>query len=133
MGGRVSRADGFVPARVAAAQLGITLAAIRIWAHRGVLACDQSRSAAKLWIKLTGDDVRRVAGVASTCGMERVRDVARRCGTPVDAVWERVRDGEFEAYRARRGRDQWEWWLSPSQSRSMSERTLLPSEGRTHA
>ena len=46
------RADGFVPARVAARQLGITLSAIRVWAHRGVLACDQSRNAAKLWIRL---------------------------------------------------------------------------------
>jgi IS66 C-terminal element/Recombinase len=84
-GGLTSRADGFVPARVAAAQLGITLAAIRVWAHRGVLACDQSREAAKLWIKLTDDDIRRVAGAASTGGMERVRDVASRCGTSPSA------------------------------------------------
>ncbi|TDH58478.1 hypothetical protein E2C06_32435 [Dankookia rubra] len=74
--GRISRADGFVPLRVAAARLGISLAAIRVWAHRGVLACDQSRNGAKFWIKLTEDDARRVAGTADTCGMERVRDVA---------------------------------------------------------
>jgi hypothetical protein len=132
-GGLTARADGFVPARVAAAQLGITLAAIRVWAHRGVLACDQSREAAKLWIKLTDDDIRRVAGAASTGGMERVRDVASRCGTSIGSAWERVRRGEFEAYRAPRGRDQWEWWLSPRQSHPGTTSAPLPSTGRTDA
>jgi hypothetical protein len=132
-GGRTSRADGFVPLRVATARLGVTLAAIRVWAHRGVLACDQSRNGAKLWIKLTDDDVRRVAGKADTCGMERVRDVARRCGTPTNAVWKQVRRGEFEAYRVPRGRDQWEWWLSARPSHSASEHALLPSARRTDA
>jgi hypothetical protein len=132
-GGRASRADGSVPARVAAARLGITLAAIRVWAHRGVLACDQSRNAAKFWIKLSDADVRRVAGTADICGMERVRDVAQRCGTPIDAVWERVRRGEFEAYRAPRGRNQWEWWLSPRPLHSMSECTPLSSPQKRDA
>jgi len=118
---------------VAAARLGITLAAIRVWAHRGVLACDQSRNGAKFWIKLTDDDVRRVAGTVDTREMERVRNVARRCGTSINAVWERVRRGEFEAYRAPRGRDQWEWWLSPRRPHSASEYTPLPSPERIDA
>jgi hypothetical protein len=131
--GREFRADGFVPLKVAAARLGMTMAAVRVWAHRGVLACDQSRNAAKLWIKLTDDDVRRVAGTANTCGMERVRDVTRRCGTSIETVWERVRRGEFEAYRASRGRNQWEWWLLSRPQHSVSEHTPLPSERRTDA
>jgi hypothetical protein len=131
--GRISRADGFVPLRVAAARLGMTMAAVRVWAHRGVLACDQSRNAAKLWIKLTDDDVRRVAGTAETNGMERVRDVVRRCGTSTDAVWDRVRRGEFEAYRAPRGQGQWEWWLSSRPRHSAPEHTPLPSVERTDA
>lgn len=132
-GGRTSRADGFVPLRAAAARLGMTMAAVRVWAHRGVLACDQSRDAAKVWIKLTEADVRRIAGTADTSGMERVRDVARRCGTSINAVWEQVRHGEFEAYRAPRGRNQWEWWLSPRPLHSASEHTPLPSTRRTDA
>jgi hypothetical protein len=131
--GRISRADGFVPLRVAAARLGITLAAIRVWAHRGVLACDQSRNGAKLWIKLTDDDVQRASGTADTCRMERVRDVARRCGTSISDVWERVRRGEFKAYRAPRGRGQWEWWLSPRPTHSAYEHARLPLPERTDA
>nr|WP_294169494.1 recombinase family protein [uncultured Sphingomonas sp.] len=132
-GGRTSRADGFVPLKAAAARLGMTMAAVRVWAHRGVLTCDQSRDAAKLWIRLTEEDVRRVAGTADTCGMERVRDVARRCGTPINAVWERVRRGEFAAHRAPRGRDQWQWWLSPRPPHSAPEHAPLPSARRTDA
>jgi DNA invertase Pin-like site-specific DNA recombinase len=131
--GRISRADGFVPLRVAAARLGITLAAIRVWAHRGVLACDQSRNGAKFWIKLTDDDVQRATGTADTCGMERVRDVARRCGTSISDVWERVRRGEFKAYRAPRGRGQWEWRLSPQPTHSAYEHARLPLPERTGA
>jgi DNA invertase Pin-like site-specific DNA recombinase len=132
-GGRASRADGFIPARVAARRLGITLGAIRVWAHRGVLACDQSRAAAKLWIRLGEDDVRRVAGAADTRGMERVRSVVRRCGTSVDAVWERVRHGEFDAYRAPRGPGQWEWWLSPRPLHPASTDTHLPTAEKADA
>jgi len=110
------RADGFVPARVAARQLGITLAAIRVWAHRGVLACDQSSEAAKLWIRLEDGDGDRLGGHADTSGMERVREIAHRDESSVAAVWERVRDGEFIAYRIQRGRKQWDWRLAPAHS-----------------
>jgi len=110
------RADGFVPARVAARQLGITLAAIRVWAHHGVLACDQSSEAAKLWIRLEDGDIDRLRGHADTTGMERVRDVAHRGESSVASVWERVRKGEFIAYRIQRGRKQWDWRLAPAHS-----------------
>jgi hypothetical protein len=80
-----SRADGLVPARVAGERLGMTLAAIRTWAHRGILACDQSSPSAKLWVRLTADDVERVGGGADTAGLPRVREVAAREGVgPAD-------------------------------------------------
>jgi DNA invertase Pin-like site-specific DNA recombinase len=112
--GTSMRADGFVPARVAARQLGITLGALRVWAHRGVLTCDQSRDAAKLWIRLEDGDADRLGGGADATGMERVRDVASRNGSSNAAVWERVRAGEFFAYRIQRGRKQWDWRLAPA-------------------
>lgn len=46
--GPMMRADGFVPARVAAQQLGINPAALRVWAHHGVVIRDQSSDAAKI-------------------------------------------------------------------------------------
>ncbi|MBV8868193.1 MAG: recombinase family protein [Acetobacteraceae bacterium] len=106
------RADGFVPAKVAAQQLGITLAALRVWAHRGVLVCDQSSDAAKIWVRLEPGDFERLGGEADAVDMERVRDVAQRSGSSIGSVWERVRKKEFSAYRTRRGRNQWDWRLA---------------------
>jgi hypothetical protein len=107
-----SRADGLVPARVAGERLGMTLAAVRAWAHRGILACDQSSPSAKLWVRLTPDDVERVGGGADAAGMPRVREVAAREGVGPADIWARVRSGELAAYRAPRGRGQWEWRLA---------------------
>jgi hypothetical protein len=111
--GILRRADGFVPAKRAARELGITLAAIRIWAHRGILVCDQSSDAAKIWIRLDPGDLERLGGDADTSGMERVRNIACRSGSSVASVWARVRDGEFAVYRIRRGHNQWDWRLAP--------------------
>jgi DNA invertase Pin-like site-specific DNA recombinase len=131
--GLTTRGDEFVPARVAAQQLGITLAAIRVWAHRGVVACDQSSKAAKLWIRLAPDDTERLSGRTNIAGMERVSDVASRRGEALTTVWERVRRGEFKAYRAPRGRKQWEWWLSPKTpcTAACSANAQLSSGSRT--
>jgi len=133
--GVVVRADGFVPAKVAAQQLGITLGALRIWAHRGVLACDQSSEAAKLWIRLDPGDVERLSGQADPAGMERVRDVASRNASPAASVWERVRTGEFHAYRVQTGSRHWEWRLSPCSSGTVlpPTRTRSFSTARTAA
>lgn len=106
------RADGFVPAKMAAQQLGITLAALRVWAHRGILVCDQSSDAAKIWIRLNPGDLDRLGGEANTAGMERVRDIAQRSGSSIASVWKRVREREFSAYRTQRGRNQWDWRLT---------------------
>jgi hypothetical protein len=80
----------------------------------------------QLWVRLGEDDVRRMAGAADTRGMERVRDVASRCGSSVDAVWERVRRGELNAYRAPRGAGQWGWWISPQPPQ------LAPTDAHWH-
>ncbi len=133
--GVVMRADGFVPAKVAARQLGITLGAIRVWAHQGVLACDQSSEAAKLWIRLEPGDVERLGGQTDTAGMERVRDIARRTGGSIASVWDRVRRRELLAYRISRGRNQWDWRLSPAPSPNdaSAARSQSPSPARTTA
>ena len=129
------RADGFVPAKVAARQLGITLGAMRIWAHRGIVACDQSSEAAKLWIRLYPGDLDRLSGQADTTGMERVRDIASRNGNSINAVWKQVREGAFRVYRVQRGRKQWDWRLStsPSSGASSSTRSRSFSTSRTPA
>jgi DNA invertase Pin-like site-specific DNA recombinase len=131
-GGRASRADGFVPAREAARRLGLTLGGLRAWAHHGVLPCDQSRTAAKLWVRLDDEDLHRVSGAADTRGMERVREVAARCAMPREAVWERVRRGEFEVYRAPRASGGSEWWLA-ARPTPPNEPTPSSSRGKADA
>jgi hypothetical protein len=131
-GHQTCRADGLVPARVAGERLGMTLAAIRVWAHRGILPCDQSSPSAKLWVRLTPEDIERVSGEADVAGMPRVREVAAREGVASADVWARVRSGELVAYRAPRGRDQWEWRLTqhalPNATPSASALLPLRSE-----
>ena len=126
------RADGLVPARVAGERLGMTLAAVRDWAHRGILPCDQSSPSAKLWVRLTPEDIERVGGEADVAGMPRVREVAAREGIASADVWARVRSGELVAYRAPRGRGQWEWRLTqrapPNATPSVPALLPLPSE-----
>jgi DNA invertase Pin-like site-specific DNA recombinase len=114
--GRQDRADGFLPAAVAARRLSLSLAAIRIWAQHGVLASDQRTLCSKIWVRLTEDDVARLGGDADVTGLPTVSEVAAQTCATRSAVWQRVRDGEFVAYRSARGRDQWEWRLQPAKS-----------------
>jgi len=72
--GRQDRADGFVPAAAAARRLGLSLAAVRVWARHGVLASDQRTPGSKIWVRLAEDDVARLGGDADVTGL--VRDLA---------------------------------------------------------
>ena len=76
--------------------------------------------------------VYRVAGQADTRGMERVREVAARSGIPREAVWERVRRGEFEVYRAPRASGGSEWWLA-ARPTPPNERPPSSSRGKADA
>ena len=113
---RQDRSDGFVPAAVAARCLGQSLAAIRVWAHDGALSTDQRRTASKIWVRLTPEDIARLDGTADVTGLPTLSGVAAQAGLTRAAVWERVREGAFIAYRTSRGpakSSQWEWRLRP--------------------
>jgi DNA invertase Pin-like site-specific DNA recombinase len=114
--GRQDRADGFMPAAAAARRLGLSLAAVRVWAQHGVLANDQRTPGSKIWVRLAEDDVARLGGDADVTGLPTVSEVAAQTCATRAAVWQRVRDGEFVAYRSMRGQDQWEWRLQPADS-----------------
>jgi DNA invertase Pin-like site-specific DNA recombinase len=113
--GRQDRADGFVPAAAAARRLGLSLAAVRVWARHGVLASDQRTPGSKIWVRLAEDDVARLGGDADVTGLPTVSEVAARTCATRSAVWRRVRDGELVAYRSVRGQGQWEWRLRPAE------------------
>jgi len=119
--GRQDRADGLMPAAVAARRLGLSLAAVRVWAQHGVLASDQRTPCSKIWVRLAEDDVARLGGDADVTGLPTVSEVAAQTCATRSTVWQRVRDGEFVAYRSVRGQDQWEWRLQPAEGFQLRE------------
>jgi hypothetical protein len=120
--GRQDRADGFMPAAAAARQLGVSLAAVRVWAHNGVLIHDQRTAYSKIWVRLTEADRVRLDGNPDVTGLPTVPEAVAQTGTTRSAVWQRVRDGELVAYRSARSRGQWEWRLGPRQLRLNGDR-----------
>ncbi len=107
----VERADGMVPAKVAAQRLGVSPSLLHVWVRHGALAHDQRLSASRVWVRLTSDDQARLDGsspVAHT--LPRFAEVRRAERLSTEALWERVRRGEYQAFRTRRGQG-WEWRL----------------------
>jgi DNA invertase Pin-like site-specific DNA recombinase len=105
------RADGRISAKAAARRLGVTPSLVQVWVQHGVLACDQRCPCSKQWIRLTDADVARLDGSADMSGLPTLTEVAEDTGLERDAVWARVRQGDYIAFRAPRGRGQWEWRL----------------------
>jgi hypothetical protein len=71
-----ARADGLVSLRAAAERLGLAQATIRIWAHHGVVSCDQRCAASKLWVL-------EALGAPDRCGCRpprRLRNAVRADG-----------------------------------------------------
>jgi hypothetical protein len=112
--GAVERADGLVPVKVAAQRLGVSPSLLHVWVRHGVLAHDQRLSASRVWVRLTSDDEARLDGSSPVARMlPRFTGVRRAEQLPTEALWERVRRGEYQAFRTRHGRS-WEWRLMHS-------------------
>lgn len=105
------RADGRISAKAAAKRLGVTPSLVQIWVQHGVIACDQRCPGSKQWIQLTDADIARLDGSADISGLPTLTEVGEEMGLERDAVWARVRQGDYIAFRTPRGRGQWEWRL----------------------
>jgi len=105
------RADGLIPASAAAQRLGVSPSLIHVWVGHGVLDHDQHRSASKVWVRLSEDDLARLDG-SSVIGpdLPSLDQVMCSKGLARDAVWERVRQGEYRAFRVAHGQC-WAWHL----------------------
>lgn len=112
-GASATRADGLMSTRAAAERLGVSEAAIRIWALRGIVRCDQRCAASKRWVRLSDADIARLDGAADVTSMATVREIAQAEGISYDEVWARVCNGHYAVYRTARGRKAWEWRLQP--------------------
>jgi len=112
------RADGLVSLRAAAERLGLAQATIRIWAHRGVVSCDQRCAGSKLWVRLTDADIARLDGSETPSGLTGIAAVMEQDQITRAEVWDRVRAGRYTAYRVRHGLEGWQWGLRPATSRA---------------
>jgi DNA invertase Pin-like site-specific DNA recombinase len=104
-------ADGLIPAKAAARRLGVSPSLIHVWVGHGVLDHDQHRSSSKVWVRLSEDDLARLGG-SSALGpdLPSLEQVMRSEELSRDAVWERVRQGEYRAFRVAHGQC-WAWHL----------------------
>jgi hypothetical protein len=107
----IPRADGLIPAKAAAQRLGVSPSLIHVWVGHGVLDHDQHRSSSKVWVRLSEDDLARLDG-SSALGpdLPSLGQVMHREGFSRDALWDRVRQGEYRAFRVAHGQG-WEWRL----------------------
>jgi DNA invertase Pin-like site-specific DNA recombinase len=105
------RADGLIPAKTAAQRLGVSPSLIHVWVGHGVLDHDQHRSSSKVWVRLSEDDLARLNG-SSALGpdLPSLEQVMRSEEISRDAVWNRVRHGEYQAFRVAHGQC-WAWHL----------------------
>ena len=105
------RADGRCSGRAAARRLGVSPSLVHLWVQHGIISCDQRCSRSKLWVRLTDTDIARLDGSADVSGLPTLTDVAEATGMEREAIWTRVRQGDYIAFRTSRGRGQWEWHL----------------------
>ena len=105
------RADGRCSGRAAARRLGVSASLVHLWVQHGIISCDQRCSRSKLWVRLTDTDIARLDGSADVSGLPTLTEVAEATGMEREAIWTRIRQGDYIAFRTSRGRGQWEWRL----------------------
>lgn len=119
--GVAERADGLVSVAAAAQRLGVSPSLVHVWVQQGVLVHDQRRSASKVWLRLDEGDLTRLDGSSPLAPhLPAFGEVMQAEHLSRDETWERVRSGEYRAFRARHGRC-WEWRL---------QRVTTPNVGR---
>ncbi len=120
------RADGLMPAAAAAGRLGVSSSLVHVWVRHGVLEHDQRRSASRVWVRLTEGDRARLDGSSRLAPqLPSFAEVMRAEHLSRDALWDRVRRGEYRAFRVPHGRA-WQWHLQPSSRPSVGHGSERP-------
>jgi hypothetical protein len=114
------RGDGRVSVRAAAAQLGIARSVVGDWCRRGFRDAAQKAALAPRWIRLTPENLARLDGTlaAHGHGRWRFRETPRQLGRSEADRYQRVREGQPVAYRARVG-EHWQSRLSPKDNQPL--------------
>ena len=102
--GAVQRADGLMPPRAAAQRLGVSPSLVHVWVRFGVLDFDQHQTESWVWVRLNGDDLARLDGTSSIGRrLPRLAQVMAAEHLSRDALWAKVRDRDYQAFRVPHG------------------------------
>jgi DNA invertase Pin-like site-specific DNA recombinase len=105
------RADGLVPVKVAAQRLAVSSSLVHIWVRHGVLTHDQRRSSSRVWVRVDEQDLTRLDGSNQFAPhLPSFAEVMQAEHLSQDALWDRVRRREYQAFRVQRGQC-WTWHL----------------------
>jgi DNA invertase Pin-like site-specific DNA recombinase len=105
------RADGLVPVKAVAQRLAVSPSLVHVWVQHGVLMYDQHRLASRVWVRLDEDDLTRLNGSSPLAPhLPSFAEVMRTEHLCQDVLWDRVRRGEYRAFRLQRGQC-WQWRL----------------------
>ena len=100
--------------REAAQRLSVSPSLVPLWTQRGILVHDQRQTASRVWVRLDEDDLARLGGSSPLAPhLPTFGEVMRAENLSHDALWDRVRRGDYRAFRMRRGQC-WEWRLQRS-------------------
>jgi hypothetical protein len=120
------RGDGLMPVMAAAQRLQVSPSLVHVWVQHGVLRHDQRHSASRVWVRLAGDDLARLDGSSPiAAGLPSFAEVMQAEHLSRDALWERVRHGEYLAFRVPHGRV-WQWHLQHSSSLDVGRHSERP-------
>jgi DNA invertase Pin-like site-specific DNA recombinase len=107
---RAVRGDGMMPVRLAAELLGVSPSLIHVWIGQGVLQSVQRTVQSYRWVRLSEADCARLDGKHDWSQFPPVRELMRRERWSRAEVWDRVRAGQYVAYR-HATKHRWEWRL----------------------
>jgi DNA invertase Pin-like site-specific DNA recombinase len=124
--GAAPRADGLMPVTAAAERLHVSPSLVHVWVQHGVLQHDQRHSASRVWVRLTGDDLARLDGSSPiAASLPSVAEVMQTEHLSRDALWDRVRRGQYKAFRVPHGRV-WHWHLQHSSNLDVGRHSGRP-------
>ena len=126
--GQVSAKINTEEAKLRTAQrLAVSPSLVHVWVQHGILEYDQRQSASRVWVRLNeGDLARLTGGSAITPEMPTFAEVMRTENLSRDALWERVRAGQYHAFRVSHGQC-WEWRLQRSASSAVGSSEEAPN------
>jgi DNA invertase Pin-like site-specific DNA recombinase len=108
------RGDGLLPAKVAAARLGVQPCMIPEWFRAGLIQGCQRCTGAYLWVRLNDDDLRRLSGSATqTPEMLSLETAPQIFRLDPDQFRAMLKTEKLLSYRIRAGK-QFKWFVLPN-------------------